>query len=191
MGIFEGTLKLYERANFASLCSEVHDPEKWLKVSSVVRDDNNILWYKVKLGGQTGWLPQAGVMFKMGGKNKAAANLYKKYARKIRGRGETPYFISANSEENSEACREFFGMDIRGMSMSAILKKFGSPTYRESDYNYKDSPEDITRNFIDYELSGYDMTLTIIFDCESGDREGTVTAARLDKGGACDEEGND
>ncbi len=187
---FDSTLKLYRRASFDSGCSEVKNPEKWIKVSSVVNDDNKILWLKVKIDGQTGWLPQSGVLFKMGGKNKAAANLYKKYAREINQRGESPYFISENSEEDAEACREFFGTDIMGMSMSAIRKKVGTPTYRGSDYNYKDSPEDVTRNFLYYELNGYDMTLTIVFDCISGDREGTVISARLDRGGACDEEGN-
>lgn len=184
---FEGTLKLYRTASFDSGCSEVKSPEKWLKVSSVVRDDNKILWLKINLDGKTGWLPQSGVLFKMGGKNKPAASLYKKYARK---RGENTCFISENSEADAEACHEFFGANIMGMSMSAVLKTFGIPTYRESDYNYKDSPEDVTRNFLAYELKGHDMTLTIVFQCESGDREGTVTAARLDRGGACDEEGN-
>ena len=184
---FESDLRLYRKASFDSRYTEVENPEKWIKVPSAVRDDDNNLWYKVTIDGKTGWLPQTGVRLKMGGKSKAAANLYEKYSRKMRKQGERPpyNFYSNNSEEDSEACREFFGMNIMGMSMSELRRKLGTPTYRESP------SEDINVNWLYYELDGYDMTLSVSLYRETGAKDGSVTAANLTTGGAGDEEGND
>ena len=180
---FWGTLKLYRRADFDSSYSEVESPEKWLKVSNVVHDKDNNSWYKVKIDGQTGWLPQTGVRIKTGGKSKAAANLYKQYAKKMSKRGERPphYFYARNLtwDEDIEVCREFFGMDIRGKTVSDVRGKLGTPTYIELPY------------FLYYELDGYNMTLSITFNSESEDKEGTVKEVYLTRGGAGDEDGND
>ena len=180
---FDSELRLYRRASFNARYSEVENPEEWISVPSAVRDDDNNLWYKVTVDGKTGWLPQTGIRLKMGGRSKAASNLYDKFAKKMRKIGvEAPYTF--NSANDIEACEEFFGTDIMGMSMSAIRKKLGTPTYRESP------SEDINVNWIYYELAGKNMTLTISLYREDGAKEGIVTAARLDRGKAGSEEGD-
>ena len=81
---FDSELRLYRRASFNARYSEVENPERWISVPSAVRDDDNNLWYKVTVDGKTGWLPQTGIRLKMGGRSKAASNLYDKFARKMR-----------------------------------------------------------------------------------------------------------
>ena len=172
---FDSELRLYRRASFNARYSEVENPERWISVPSAVRDDDNNLWYKVTVDGKTGWLPQTGIRLKMGGRSKAASNLYDKFARKMRKSGErAPYTF--NSQNDEDLCAEFFGSDIIGLSMSALRKKLGTPTYRESP------SEDINVNWLYYELDGRDMTLMISLYRESGAKEGNVTAARLDTG---------
>ncbi|MBQ7732429.1 MAG: hypothetical protein IJT58_00220 [Synergistaceae bacterium] len=172
---FNSELRLYRRASFDSRYTEVENPEKWISVPSAVRDEDNNLWYKVSIYGKTGWLPQTGVRLKMGGKSELASNLYDKFARKMRKSGErSPYTF--NSQNDEDLCSDFFGSDVIGMSMSALRKKLGTPTYRESPDG------DITVNWLYYELAGRDMTLTISLYREQGAKEGRVTAARLDVG---------
>ena len=77
----ESTLPLHRKADIDSDFEDADMPNKWLRVPSAVRDDDNYLWYKVTIDGKTGWLPQNGVRLKMGGKSKIAANLYKNYVK--------------------------------------------------------------------------------------------------------------
>ena len=77
----ESTLRLYDRPDSSSRSREIDMPQKWISVPSAVRDDNNYLWYKVKINGREGWLAQDGIRLKMGGKSKLATNLAKNYAK--------------------------------------------------------------------------------------------------------------
>ena len=82
----EDSLPLYKEADSESDSEYVKfDDDEWFKVPSAVRDDNNRLWYKVKIGRRSGWLAQEGVRLKLqAGKSKSATNLYKSYQKNKR-----------------------------------------------------------------------------------------------------------
>ncbi len=56
--VLESPIRLYDEADIDSGFSEIDVAEKWIRVPSAVRDDDNYLWYKVTINGETGWLPQ-------------------------------------------------------------------------------------------------------------------------------------
>ena len=76
----EETLTLYAKPDKEAKSWEVSLPESGVAVPSAIRDKEDMLWYKVKVDGRTGWLYQEGVRLRMGPKSKVAANLYKRYA---------------------------------------------------------------------------------------------------------------
>lgn len=203
----ESSLRLYEKADFDSDYSEVDMPDKWLSVPSAVRDDDNYLWYKVKVNDQSGWLPQNGVMLKMGGKSKIASNIYKNFVKarkKVMARprnwnteeydGMTSYrtegaeFRVIKSKkgiedvffefEDADLCKEFLGVDIIGLYQPQLRKKLGTPTFRESPYEDKDI------NILSFELADKNMTLTITERRENGSEEGKVIYVSLYRGRA-------
>ncbi len=143
------TLPLYRNADSSSRYEEVDMPEKWISVPSAVRDDENYLWYKVKVNGRNGWLPQNGVRLKMGGKSKAAANLYSTYLK------HKPEDTTSFSTKSSAECKKYLGVDFIGMSQDEVRAKMGTPTMRESPY------EDIDTNILSYEIAKPSMTFAI------------------------------
>ena len=181
----ESSLPLYEKADANSEYEDVDMPEKWLKVPSAVRDNNNNLWYKVTVDDKTGWLPQNGIRLKMGSKSKSAANLYKNYVKarnlivnkKVKGwRSEDEHMITTYTSDGGQfqilkrdkktedvyfessdgaTCKFFFGFNPIGMNESQIRSKLGTPTTRETPY---DEPE---MTLFSYELDGKNLVLSV------------------------------
>ena len=203
----EPTLQFYRQADFDSDFADVDMPSKWISVPSAVRDSDNYLWYKVKIDGDTGWLPQNGVRLKMGGKSKSAASLYNNYVkarRKIMNRpGEwdsdeydgTTVYTSDKGEfrvirtskgvedvyfqtDTRATCKEFLGADLIGLLQPDVRKKLGTPTTRESPADDKDL------NLLSYELAGRNMTLSLTERREDGEKEGRVISVELYRGRA-------
>ncbi|MBQ7215256.1 MAG: hypothetical protein IJS39_04650 [Synergistaceae bacterium] len=201
----ESTLPLHRKADIDSDFEDADMPNKWLRVPSAVRDDDNYLWYKVTIDGKTGWLPQNGVRLKMGGKSKIAANLYKNYvkARKkvmakpkgwdINKEDEVTSYYSDGGEfrviklkkgiedvffstDDPKTCREFLGVDLIGKSQPQARKILGTPTMRESPAENRDI------NVLSYELPDKDITFVITERREDGDTEGTVTGVSFYRG---------
>ncbi len=129
----ESSLPLYEKADSNSDSEYVDFDDEWFKVPSAVRDDNNMLWYKVKIGKKSGWLAQNGIRLKLqAGKSKSATNLYKSY------------------RKNKSALQPLLGLD-----QDEIRSKLGTPTMRETPY------EEADVNILSYELSDRNMTLVV------------------------------
>ena len=129
----ESSLPLYEKADSNSDSEYVDFDGEWFKVPSAVRDDDNMLWYKVKIGKKSGWLAQNGVRLKLqAGKSKSATNLYKSY------------------RKNKSALQPLLGLD-----QDEIRSKLGTPTMRETPY------EEADVNILSYELSDRNMTLVV------------------------------
>ncbi len=197
---------LYSKADRGSRNREIEMPDEWIRVPSAVRDDDNYLWYSVNIDGRKGWLPQNGIRLKMGGKSKAASNLYKTYAktrRNITSRSSRSWtksnddgvtmYTSDNGEfwvreskrgvedvyfhtSDHETCELFFGTDLIGMYQTKLRSKLGTPTMRESPY------EDINTSILSFELSDRDMTLSITLVRDEGDEEGKVESVALYRG---------
>lgn len=127
----EGTLPLYEAPDAKSDSEQIELPEEWLKVPSAVRDSENNLWYKVKIGKTTGWLAQNGILLKMGPKSRTVSELYDKYAGNMKKAKKTPELFT--TEDPSE-CKAFLGFNAIGMNEASIEKRLGTPTARLTDY---------------------------------------------------------
>ena len=56
----EETLTLYAKPDKEAKSWEVSLPESGVAVPSAIRDKEDMLWYKVKVDGRTGWLYQEG-----------------------------------------------------------------------------------------------------------------------------------
>ena len=197
---------LYSKADRGARNTEIEMPSKWISVPSAVRDENNYLWYSVNINGHKGWLPQNGIRLKMGGKSKAASNLYKTYVktrRSIMSRSSRAWtlsnengadiYTSDNGEfrvresrngiedvyfqtSNPETCKLFLGTDLIGMYQTRLRSKLGTPTMRESPY------DDINVSILSYELSDRDMTLAVTLVRDEGDEEGKVESVELYRG---------
>ena len=131
----EDSLPLYEKADYDSDSEYVEfDDDEWFKVPSAIRDKENNLWYKVKIGKREGWLAQNGVRLKLqnGGKSKIASNLYKKY------------------QKNKSALRS-----LLGLTQDEVRSKLGTPTMRETPY------EENEVNILSFELADRNMTLVV------------------------------
>ncbi|MBQ7559104.1 MAG: hypothetical protein IJT20_02535 [Synergistaceae bacterium] len=129
----ESSLPLYEKADSNSDSEYVDFDGEWFKVPSAVRDNDNMLWYKVKIGKKSGWLAQNGIRLKLqAGKSKSATNLYKSY------------------RKNKSALQPLLGLD-----QDEIRSKLGTPTMRETPY------EEADVNILSYELSDRNMTLVV------------------------------
>ena len=201
----EEYLPLHRKADGNSSSEETAMPQKWISVPSATRDRNNYLWYKVSINGKTGWLPQNGILLKMGGKSKSASDIYKNYAKarrnimnKPRGWSEsTEGRISSYSTEGGlfkvirgkngvedlyfstdrfDICREMLGVDLIDMSQTEVRSKLGTPTLRETPYNDPDI------NILLFELSDRNMTLVLRERRYEGDTEGTVEFVELYRG---------
>ncbi|MBQ9432611.1 MAG: hypothetical protein IJU26_00125 [Synergistaceae bacterium] len=201
----ESTLPFHRKADINSDFADVDMPNKWLRVPSAVRDDDNYLWYKVTVDGDTGWLPQNGVRLKMGGKSELAAKLYSNYVKARRKVMANPKGWDINDNDNvtsyysdsaefgvierrkgvediyfstdsRKACRDFLGVDLIGKSQPQARKVLGTPTMRESPYDDKNI------NVLSYELPDRDITLVITERREEGDTEGTVTGVSFYRG---------
>lgn len=201
----ESTLPFHRKADINSDFADVDMPNKWLRVPSAVRDDDNYLWYKVTVDGDTGWLPQNGVRLKMGGKSSLAAKLYNNYVKARRKVMANPKGWDINDNDNvtsyysdsaefgvierrkgvedvyfstdsPKACRDFLGVDLIGKSQPQVRKVLGTPTMRESPADDRDI------NVLSYELPDRDITLVITERREEGDTEGTVTAVSFYRG---------
>jgi len=123
----ETSLPLYEKADSDSDSEYVDfDDDEWFKVPSAIRDKDNNLWYKVKIGKREGWLAQNGVRLKLqnGGKSKIATNYYKKY------------------QKNKKALHS-----LLGLSQDEVRSTLGTPTMRETPY------EESEVNILSFELA--------------------------------------
>ncbi|MBQ9419385.1 MAG: hypothetical protein IJU31_03295 [Synergistaceae bacterium] len=130
----ESSLPLYDKADSDSNFRDVDFDDEWFKVPSAIRDKNDRLWYKVKIGKRTGWLAQEGIRLKLqnGGKSKLASRLYKAY------------------QKDSEALEALMGLD-----RDELRSKLGTATMRETPY---DNPE---IDYLSYELSDKNITLVV------------------------------
>ena len=201
----EDTLRLYDRADGTSDYEEIDMPGKWISVPSAVRDRDNYLWYKVRIGGQNGWLPQNGIRLKMGGKSKSAANIYRHYVKARQKVMDNPRGwtrstddgITTYSTDGGEfrivrgnrgvqdvffttsdyrICREFLGVDLIDWSQPEVRSKLGTPTMRETPY---DDPE---VSILSFEVEGRNMTLSVLERREEGGTDGIVYRVELYRG---------
>ena len=163
----EDSLPLYEAPNAKADVEYVEPPEEWLKVISSVRDDEDNLWCKVKIGKSSGWLAQNGILFKGGPKSKTASDLYSAYEKKMKKANKTPELFA--SEDPSE-CKEFLGFNPLGMTETSIQKRLGKPTARYTDYF---EPQFTT---LAYEFPNKDMTFDVCME------NGKVYTIRLNNG---------
>ena len=199
------TLPFHRRADFSSDFADVDMPDSWIRVPSAVRDDDNYLWYKVTIDGDTGWLPQNGVRLKMGGKSKLAAKLYTSYVKARRNimrkpgnwssyeDGSTEYYSSDGGEfrivrhgksvedvffttEDAKTCKTMLGVNLIGLYQPEVRKILGTPTMRESPADDSDT------NILSYELPDNNITLTITEQREAGDTEGRVISVSFYRG---------
>ena len=167
----EGSLPLYSEPDARSDSEYVELPDKWFKVPGAVRDGEGNMWYKVKIGKDTGWLAQNGILLKMGGKSKALLDLYDTYARNMKKAKKAPeLFISEDPAE----CKAFLGFNPLGMTETSIQKRLGTPTARYTDF--------IESQFttFSYELPTKNMTFDVCM------LDGKVYAIELRNGTAGD-----
>ena len=173
--ILDDTIRLYDEADIDSGYTEADNPGKWISVPSAVRDDENYLWYKVKVGKDSGWLPQNGVRLKMGPKSKSASNLYKHY---LKARRKTEYRNDDTFETNdAQECKDLLGVDLIGKYQPEVRKKLGTPTYRESPANDKNT------NILSFELADRNMTLKLTDKRSGSNPEGRVISVEFYEGG--------
>ena len=205
----EEYMNLHRKADRNSRAEEVRMPQKWLSVPSAVRDDDNYLWYKVTVNGKTGWLPQNGILLKMGGKSKLATNIAKNYAkarRKVMNNpgnwthyteeGVTVYETNGKTGDASfkvvEGTREvvdvFFSTSdyrICREFLGVDLIGWSQPEVRSKlgTPTFRETPYDTPEySFLYYELDDRDMTLSVLERREGDDTEGTVYRVELFEG---------
>lgn len=205
----EEYMNLYRKADGNSRSEEVRMPQKWISVPSAVRDDDNYLWYKVSVNGKNGWLPQHGILLKMGGKSKLATNIARNYAKARRKVMNNPDGWSVRDEDGSTV----YSTDGRtgDASFRVIEGRRGvrDVHFSTSDYRicreflgvdlvgwtqpevrsklgtptFRETPYDTPEySFLYYELEDRDMTLSVLERREGNDREGTVYRVELFEG---------
>lgn len=178
--ILEDSIRLYDEADIDTGYTEIDSPGKWISVPSAVRDDNNYLWYKVKIGKDSGWLPQNGVRLKMGPKSKSAANIYKTY---LKARKKTDYINDDTfTIDDAQECKQLLGVDLIGKFQPEVRKKLGTPTFRESPADNKNI------NILSYEMAGRDMVLAINERRGSRSQDGQVISIEVYEGRTGDNE---
>ena len=163
----EDSLPLYNAPDSKADVEYIELPEEWLKVLSTARDVDGSLWCKVKIGKNSGWLAQNGVLFKGGPKSKTASDLYSAYEKKMKKANKAPELFA--SEDPSE-CKEFLGFNPLGMNETSIQKRLGQPTARYTDYF---EPQFTT---LTYEFPHKNMTFNVCME------NGKVYTIRLDSG---------
>ena len=172
--IIEDTIRLYDEADIDSGYTEIDNPGRWISVPSAVRDYDNYLWYKVKVDGQTGWLPQDGVRLKMGPRSTSASNLYKTY---LKNRRKTAFSEDDTiTIDDAKVCKQLLGVNFIGLSQPEVRKKLGTPTFRESPADEKDT------NILSFEMADRNMTFRIIEKRSGRNPEGKVIAVDFYKG---------
>ena len=208
--VLESPIRLYDEADSDSGFSEIDVAEKWIRVPSAVRDDDNYLWYKVTINGETGWLPQNGVLLKMGPKSQAAANLYRKFInarRRLMDRprgwdidtsgeyeGQTVYRLRGTEfgelrviESGRRVEDVYFQTDDAGVCeefFGVNLIGLSQPSVRKklgTPTMRQSPPEDKNINILTYELPDRDITLVITERRYEG-REGVVEFVSLQRG---------
>lgn len=208
--VLESPIRLYDEADIDSGYNEIDVPEKWIRVPSAVRDDDNYLWYKVTINGETGWLPQNGVLLKMGPKSQTAANLYRKFIsarRRVmsRPRGwtldtsgeyedQTVYRVNGSAygelrvlETGRRVEDVYFQTDDAGICeefFGVNLIGLSQPSVRKklgTPTMRQSPPEDKNINILTYELPDRDITLVITERRYDG-REGIVEFVSLHRG---------
>ena len=209
----EGRMNLHRRADGDSRSEGIRMPRKWISVPSAVRDDYNYLWYKVSVNGKTGWLPQNGVLLKMGGKSKLATNIARNYARARRKVMDRPRSWSSRDEDgvtvyetqgrNGDATFKvvegrrgvkdvFFSTsdyEICREFLGVDLIGWDQPEVRSKlgTPTFRETPYDSPEySFLYYELEDRDMTLSVLERREGNDREGTVYRVELFEGSRTD-----
>ena len=209
----EEYMNLHRKADGSSRSEEVRMPRKWISVPSAVRDDDNYLWYKVSVNGQTGWLPQNGVLLKMGGKSKLASNIARNYAkarRKVMNNpdgwtvrdedGVTIYSTDGRTGDASFHVVEgrrgvrdvhFSTSDYRICRefLGVDLIGWSQPEVRSKlgTPTFRETPYDTPEySFLYFELDDRDMTLSVLERREGNDTEGTVYRVELFEGSRTD-----
>lgn len=205
----EEYMTLYKKADRNSRAEEIRMPQKWISVPSAVRDEDNYLWYKVSINGKTGWLPQNGILLKMGGKSKLAANLLKKYSkarRKVMNNpddwsareqdGVTVYETQGRTGDASFKVVEgrngvkdvFFSTSdyrICREFLGVDLVDWSQPEVRSKlgTPTFRETPyESPELSFLYFELDGRNMTLSVLERREGNDTEGTAYRVELFEG---------
>lgn len=205
----EDTLTLYRKADSSSSGEEISVPQKWISVPSAVRDSDNYLWYKVSINGKSGWLPQNGILLKMGGKSKLASNLLKNYAkarRKIMSRpgnwstrdedGVTVYETEGKNGdavfkvvEGRKGVEDVFfstsDYEICREFLGVDLIDWSQPEVRSKlgTPTMRETPyESPEISILSFELADRNMTLSVLERRLDGDKEGTVYRVELYRG---------
>ena len=205
----ESTLRLYDKADSSSRSREIDMPQKWISVPSAVRDDDNYLWYKVKVNGREGWLPQNGIRLKMGGKSKLVANLTKNYAKARRKAMNNPDKWTSYTEdgvtvyqtdgktgdasfkviEGRNGVRDVFfstsDYRICREFLGADLIDWSQPEVRSKlgTPTMRETPyESPEISILSFELADRNMTLSVLERRLDGDRDGTVYRVELYRG---------
>ena len=209
--VLESPIRLYDEADSESGYNEIDVPEKWIRVPSATRDDDNYLWYKVTVNGETGWLPQNGVLLKMGPKSKTASNLYKKFVRARQRLMSRPrgWDIDTSGEYEDQTVYRLRGTEFAEVRVIETGRRVEDVYFHTEDAGvceeffgmnliglYQPSvrsklgtptmrqspPEDRDINILTYELPDTDMTLVITERRYEGRQDARVEFVSLHRG---------
>ena len=205
----EEYMNLHRKADRNSRSEEIRMPQKWISVPSAVRDDDNYLWYKVSVNGKTGWLPQNGILLKMGGKSKLATNLLRNYAKarqkvmrnsdgwssrdedgvtvyETNGRtGDATFKVSEGRRGVKDVFFSTSDYRICREFLGVDLIGWSQPEVRSKlgTPTFRETPYDTPEySFLYYELEDRNMTLSVLERREGNDAEGTVYRVELFEG---------
>lgn len=145
----EDPVTLYAKPDKGAKSWEASLPESGVSVPSAIRDKQDMLWYKVKVDGKTGWLFQEGIRLKMGPKSKSAVNIYKRYVaarRKIAGKAPKNW-----TQQESTPVE---GAEVETWSTSgAVLQTLGEGSKAEDVY-FKTNSAEACKTFLGFEAIG-------------------------------------
>jgi len=145
----EETLTLYAKPDKEAKSWEVSLPDSGVAVPSAIRDKEDMLWYKVKVDGRTGWLYQEGVRLRMGPKSKVAANLYKRYAAaRLKIADKTPK--GWTQEESVQAG----GVDVETWTSKGAVFQISGEGKRAKDLYFKANTASTCKVFLGFEAVG-------------------------------------
>ena len=145
----EETLTLYAKPDKEAKSWEVSLPDSGVAVPSAIRDKEDMLWYKVKVDGRTGWLYQEGVRLRMGPKSKVAANLYKRYAAaRLKIVDKTPK--GWTQEESVQAG----GIEVDTWTSKGAVFQISGEGKRAKDLYFKANTASACKVFLGFEAVG-------------------------------------
>ena len=145
----EEELTLYAKPDKEAKSWEVSLPDSGVVVPSAIRDKEDMLWYKVKVDGRTGWLYQEGVRLRMGPKSKVAANLYKRYAAaRLKIADKTPK--GWTQEESVQAG----GVDVETWTSKGAVFQISGEGKWAKDLYFKANTASACKTFLGFEAVG-------------------------------------